>query len=65
MKKPTSIATADCHTCNPWSRFWRTASGSWQVQERHEDHCNVYPRVQRNDYTHAAHAAKTNGENNG
>lgn len=49
MIRPHSITAATCPTCEPWVRWWRSGSGAWVRQEMHEDHCTVYPRVQRND----------------
>lgn len=49
MNQPTQIATATCHTCLPWVRWFRTGSGAWVRQEQHEGHCDVYPHIQRKD----------------
>lgn len=47
MKQPTSIAIVPCHTCSPWVRWFRTASGAWVRQEQHEPHCETFPHVRR------------------
>src|SRR5690606_36576298 len=47
MNQPTSIAIVPCHTCSPWVRWFRTASGAWARQEQHEPHCETFPHVRR------------------
>lgn len=47
MRRPVTIATVDCHHCTPWVRWVRSGSGAWVAQTKHENHCDVYPHVQR------------------
>lgn len=43
------IITATCDGCLPWVRFWPGVANAPIRQELHEDHCHVFPRMQRID----------------
>jgi hypothetical protein len=44
------IATAQCPTCSPWVRNWRSASTGLPIRQvLHEDRCPTYPKHTRED----------------